>query len=328
MNQPATSVPRISVVIPAYNRARLIGQAVSSVLAQTFTDFELIVVDDGSTDDTGSAVESHRDARVKLVTLPKRRGQSGARNAGIDASSGDWIAFLDSDDEWLPEKLARQMERVDGVPRDYGVVYCACYRQHGDEAPELRPKGDLPEGDLFDELLRGRKAPTPSVYVVKRVALLATSCFDEEMIAASDIDMWLRLAQRSYLFAAVQEPLAIKHDYGSGQIKQDATAKLAGFRRMDRRWGNVMRRRLGDKAYRKWRRKRLRSIAAKQEIRLQEIVAEGQRMYALRHAVGLLPALPWSRPFLAQFLAFGLLGPRLYGRIKPSPRASMLRGRD
>lgn len=328
MSQAAASVPRVSVVIPAYNRAGLVDKAIASVLAQTFNDFGLIVVDDGSTDGTGSAVESYQDARVKLIKLPRRGGQSAARNAGIEASRGEWIAFLDSDDEWLPEKLARQMERVDEGPDDYSVVYCACYRQHAGEAPELRPKGELPEGDLFNELLRGEKAPTPSVYVVKREALLAASGFDERMIAASDIDMWLRLAQRSYLFAAVQEPLAIKHDYGSGQIKQDAMAKLAGFRRMDARWGPVIRQRLGDRVYRKWRGKRLRSIAKKQEANLQELIAHGDRTAALRRAVKLLPALPWSRPFIARLLAFGLLGTNIYRRIAASPSTAKLAGRN
>ncbi len=328
MSQAAASVPRVSVVIPTYNRAGLIGQAISSVLAQTFTDFELIVVDDGSTDDTGKAVESYRDGRITLITRQNRSGQSGARNTGIKASRGEWIAFLDSDDEWLPEKLARQMERVDEGPDDYSVVYCACYRQHAGEAPEVRPKGDLMEGNLLDELLRGRKAPTPSAYAVKRAALTATNGFDETMIAASDIDMWLRLAQRSFLFAAVQDPLAIKHDYGSGQIKQDAMAKLAGFRRMNKRWGPVMRQRLGAKAYREWRDKRLRSIAKKQEANLQEMIAHGDRIEALRRAVRLVPALPWSRTLFAQFLAFGLLGSKLYGRLIASQGAALLPGRD
>ena len=328
MTGATAGIPRVSVVIPAYNRAGLVGKAIASVLAQTFNDFELIVVDDGSTDDTGSTVESYQDARVKLIKLPKRGGQSAARNAGIEASRGEWIAFLDSDDEWLPEKLARQMERVDQGPAGYSVVYCACYRQHETDAPEVRPKGELPEGDLFDELLRGKKAPTPSVYVAQREALLATSGFDQAMIAASDTDMWLRMAQRSYLFAAVQEPLAIKHDYGSGQIKQDAMAKLAGFRAMDRRWGPVMRQRLGDKAYQRWHDKRLRSIARKQEANLQEMIAQGDRTEALRRAVRLLPALPWSRPFAARLLAFGLLGTNIYRRITPSLPAAKLAGRN
>jgi len=323
------AAPRVSVVIPAYNRARLIRQAILSVLAQTFTDFELIVVDDGSTDGTGAEVASFQDPRVRLVTLAKRSGQSGARNAGIAESRGEWIAFLDSDDEWLPEKLARQMARVDQGPADYGAVYCACYRQHAGEAPELRPKGELPEGDLFDALLRGKKAPTPSVYVVKRAALIAAKGFDERMIAASDIDMWLRLARASCLFAAVQEPLAIKHDYGSGQIKQDAMAKLAGFRGMDRRWGPVMRRRLGEKAYQKWRDKRLRSIAKKQGANIEELVARGARAEALRYAVRLLPALPWARRYVARAIGFALFGRAFYGRLAAtSPGTATLTTRD
>src|SRR5215212_3810304 len=99
-------LPRIAVIMPAYNRAGLIGRAIDSVLAQDFDDFELIVVDDGSADDTVEVVRRYDDPRVRLVELGRNQGSNAARNAGIRSASAPLIAFLDSDDAYLPHKLS------------------------------------------------------------------------------------------------------------------------------------------------------------------------------------------------------------------------------
>jgi glycosyltransferase involved in cell wall biosynthesis len=100
----------VSVVIPTYNRASLLGRAIKSVLEQTYQDFEIIVVDDASTDNTEEVVRNLRDRRIRYLRHEKNRGGSAARNTGIRAAWGQYIAFQDSDDEWLPEKLKKQME--------------------------------------------------------------------------------------------------------------------------------------------------------------------------------------------------------------------------
>ena len=104
--------PPVSVVIPAYNRAATIGAAIESVLRQTWEDFELVVVDDGSTDGTLEAARRIADPRLRVVAAPHNMGAAGARNLGVAEARGTWIAFQDSDDEWLPEKLAKQMARL------------------------------------------------------------------------------------------------------------------------------------------------------------------------------------------------------------------------
>ena len=126
--------PSVSVVIPAYNRAATIVAAIDSVLRQTWTDFELIVVDDGSTDGTLAAAAAVADPRLRLVPAPRNLGAAGARNLGVEEARGTWIAFQDSDDEWLPEKLAKQMARLatppaaggngDGREGGWGGCYC------------------------------------------------------------------------------------------------------------------------------------------------------------------------------------------------------------
>jgi len=107
-------VPAVSVIIPTYNRAALVGEALASVQAQSFRDFEVLVVDDGSTDATPEVLAAWREVRV--LRHPRRRGVSAARNTGVAFARGEWLAFLDSDDLWLPAKLARQMAYLAGRP--------------------------------------------------------------------------------------------------------------------------------------------------------------------------------------------------------------------
>lgn len=105
MIEKSEKIPTVSVVIPTYNRAHLVGRAIQSVLNQTYQDFEIIVVDDGSTDNTEEVVKSFNDPRIRYIRHDQNRGGSAARNTGIKMARGEYIAFQDSDDEWLPEKL-------------------------------------------------------------------------------------------------------------------------------------------------------------------------------------------------------------------------------
>src|SRR5215468_5764628 len=105
--------PRVSVVVPVFNRPIAVARAINSVLVQTCQDFEIIVVDDASTDDTAAAVASIRDSRVRSIRHDRNRGGSAARNTGIEAAGAPLVAFLDSDDEWLPSKLERQLAVFD-----------------------------------------------------------------------------------------------------------------------------------------------------------------------------------------------------------------------
>ena len=120
--------PTVSVIIPTYNRAHLIGRAIQSVLNQTYRDFEIIVVDDGSADNTEEVVKSFYDKRIKYIKHKKNKGAAATRNTGIKAARGKYIAFQDSDDEWLPEKLEKQMKVFENAPAKVGVVYTDMWR--------------------------------------------------------------------------------------------------------------------------------------------------------------------------------------------------------
>lgn len=122
-------MPEVSVILPTYNRSKTLDRAIRSVLSQTYKDFELIVVDDGSTDNTEALIKNIilLDKRVKYLKLQTNSDVCKARNTGILASSGKYIAFQDSDDEWLPEKLMKQVEIIKTQPEDVGMVYCFMY---------------------------------------------------------------------------------------------------------------------------------------------------------------------------------------------------------
>ena len=114
----------VSVIIPTYNRETVIGRAIESVLKQTYPHFELLIIDDGSTDQTKRVVERIADERIRYILLEENGGVARARNVGIAEAQYDYIAFLDSDDEWMPEKLELQMERLLDSSLGFGAVYC------------------------------------------------------------------------------------------------------------------------------------------------------------------------------------------------------------
>ena len=309
---PDGSGPRVSVVIPTHNRSHLVTRAIESVLAQTYRGFELVVVDDASSDNTADVVGRIDDPRLRYVRLPKNRGESGAQNAGIAEARGEWVAFLDDDDEWLPGKLECQLARVDELAdAQIGAVLCRCSvrTEDGIRAPQRR--GELPEGEITDNLLAHKQLMTPSVYMAKRSALLAAGGFDETMRWAQDQDLWLRLSQAGCHFAVVPQPLVIYNgEAGPNRMSLDCVTQLRGVVTMARRWGPLMRERLGEAEYERWWAnwsKRLRRHHRKFVRRLER---RGDRGAAWRYVRGMTPALPWGVWFVARALlvaAFGRL---------------------
>ena len=209
----ARSAPPVSVVVPAYNRVATIGAAIESVLRQTYPDFELVVVDDGSTDGTLDAARRVADPRLRIVAAPRNMGAAGARNLGVAEARGTWIAFQDSDDEWLPGKLAGQMARLAASP-ECVACYCGLLTVGAlDARPGARttlryvpdPSVSPAEGDILEPLL-GRNMISTQTLVVRRDVFLALGCFDEETTPIEDWDFALRLASRGRV-AFVDEPL-------------------------------------------------------------------------------------------------------------------------
>jgi glycosyltransferase involved in cell wall biosynthesis len=194
----------VSVIIPTYNRAAMLGDALESVLAQTYQDFEVIVVDDGSTDHTSRVVDRYH-RRVRYIRQ-ENQGHAAAKNTGIATAGGRYIAFLDDDDVWLPRKLALQVDLLESNP-DVGLVYAAGYRVEGGErtlicteAPPFEPEG------VVRRLLKGNFLAICSV-LVRAQALNDAGAFDPAHGPCDDWDMWLRVASRGHRFGHVSQPV-------------------------------------------------------------------------------------------------------------------------
>ena len=189
------SGPRVSVVIPAHNSSATLARALDSVVAQTVQPYETLIVDDCSVDDTIAVAQKYADRGMRVVPLVERGGAAGARNAGIRAAQGEFIAFLDSDDEWLPTKLEKQL-RVLGSDDRLSLVFCSSSLF----SPDGKDLGDIYSGhvptvgpDAWKALLVTNFIATPSV-VARRAQLLALGCFDQSLKIGEDQDMWIRLA--------------------------------------------------------------------------------------------------------------------------------------
>ena len=183
-------MPAVSIVIPTFNRADLLGGALDSVLAQTTGDWECVVADDGSMDGTPDVVASRAggDSRIRLVRIEHGGSPGRSRNAGIRECRGDLIAFLDDDDLWLPGKLASQIALFAGEPN--AAMVCARVDRFGDaEGPWPRSLSKSPD---LRSLLSSNSIACSTV-VVRRSALDRSGLFDETLLRAQDLDLWLRL---------------------------------------------------------------------------------------------------------------------------------------
>ena len=214
-------MPKVSVIIPTYNRLPLLKEAVDSVLRQDFEDFELIVVDDGSTDGTGSEIKPY-GGRVRLLQHPQNRGVSAARNTGVLHAKGKYIAFLDSDDLWVKGKLRIQVSFLDENP-----PYPLCYtdeiwiRRGRRVNPKL--KHAKYSGWIFEKCLP-LCILSPSSAMMRKTLLTKVGLFDEALPVCEDYDFWLRVSIRYPIFF-IDQKLIIKRGGHPDQLSQ-------------RTWGN------------------------------------------------------------------------------------------
>jgi glycosyltransferase involved in cell wall biosynthesis len=223
----------ISAVIPTYNRVHLIIDALDSVVAQSHPVDEIIVVDDGSTDDTEAVVKSWgTNSALGISLIYVRQDNAGgnvARNRGIEEAKGDLIAFLDSDDVWATDKLRKQMAAFT-ADHDLGAVYCGVREVviGSDDPPEV-PVRAYPQGDLLDALLVSDVTAPTSCYVVRQKVFETAGMFDTTLQARQDWDMWIRIA-KDFKIGAVTEALTDLRSHDGPRTVSDPTRELKAYR--------------------------------------------------------------------------------------------------
>jgi len=224
--------PLISVIIPTHNRAELLRRAIKSVLNQTFEDFELIVVDDASTDSTPEVATGFDDPRIRYIRLKKNSGAPTARNTGIKRSRGAFIAFLDDDDEWLPRRLELQMKKFEELEKDFGVVYGAFYYVSQQTGRIIGKRTPAHRGWIYRELLVENFIGSPTL-LIRRECFKRAGLFDPKLTSSQDWDMWLRIA-RYYKFDYVEEAVAKYYVHGK-QITFNLDKYIPGRERFIRK---------------------------------------------------------------------------------------------
>lgn len=220
--------PSLSVVIPAYNNAPLLGHAVQSVREQGHSDLEIIVIDDGSTDNTVEVLEQLQGSDLRSVRQANA-GPAAARNLGIAEASGEWIAFLDADDHWLPGKLSAQFDALRKYP-EAEFSYTDALMRFPD-GHETTSKARNSSTDLFSDLVWGNQLATGTM-LVRRRCFEEVGLFNVGLRTAEDWDMWLRLASRFqsvYVDRALTRCLATEHrahKYGLGMLEKCTLAVI------------------------------------------------------------------------------------------------------
>ncbi|MEW6258871.1 MAG: glycosyltransferase family 2 protein [Thermodesulfobacteriota bacterium] len=228
-------MPLVSVIIPTYNRCAFLRNAIESVLKQTFSDFEILVVDDASQVGVERIVRECRDSRIRLLRHDRNRGEAPARNTGILNATGEYLAFLDDDDEWLPEKLDVQVSVLSRRPLSVGGVYTGFFVVETTDGSILFTKIPSIFGTIYAELLRHNVIGTPSTLMIRRACIEQVGLFDPSIVYGVDHDLYLRIA-RHFAFDCIGKPL-VRYHVHDGRMSNDPDVLLRGMKALTRRYG-------------------------------------------------------------------------------------------
>ena len=220
------SDPLISVVMPSFNRAQLIGRALDSILAQTLTQFEVIIVDDGSTDDTLEILNGFSDQRIAIFQVDHNAGAPAARNAGVAKARSPLIAFQDSDDEWLPGLLAAHVD----VLKHNDASFCQLDQRYGTVRTLYPAPGWQLADDVYAQLLESSHISTQTLAMTKDIFERAGG-FDPAMPRFQDWDLVLRVANIGATFHYITQPLAIAYD-SPDSLTRSVEKGITGRRRL------------------------------------------------------------------------------------------------
>ncbi len=223
-------MPTVSVVIPTYNSARYLAEAVDGAVNQTFKDIEILVIDDGSTDDTQDVVRRY-GAAIRCISQ-ENKGVAVARNHGIAESRGRYVAFLDADDVWRPEKLEKELRALEGHS-EFQACYTAIQVLDGRRQPFVVTRRNDGVPTLEALLRHGNVVGTPSTVVCRRVLFSRVGAFDPGLSQCADWDMWVRLAAVTE-FLYLNEPLVTYRQHGSNMSRDPALLERDSLRVLEK----------------------------------------------------------------------------------------------
>jgi glycosyltransferase involved in cell wall biosynthesis len=219
--------PFFTVIIPTHNRYKLLKKAIRSVIDQSFSDFELLVIDDHSSDHTKQIVKEFEDERIRYILNDRGAGGAGTRNCGIFRAKGQWTAFLDDDDLWLPEKLEVQYKKINEIDDSIGLIYSG----FSYSSPRKRWNAHIiipkKQGRLLDDLLYDNYIGTITTVLIRTHILQTIGGFDERFLAHQDIDLYVRVAAVSNI-TFVSQCLATVFLSSDNRITDNFMKKLQG----------------------------------------------------------------------------------------------------
>jgi glycosyltransferase involved in cell wall biosynthesis len=220
-------MPKISVIILTHNRAALLPRAISSVLNQTYQSFELLIVDDASKDNTREVVGSFCDNRTTYIRHEVNKGEAASRNTGILNSKGEYIAFLDDDDEWLPKKLEMQVNLLESCSERVGGIYAGSLRIDQGTGAVLSQWLPSKRGYLYNEISINNCIGTPSSVLLRKKCFDLVGMFDESIVYGPDYDMWVRIS-KEFHFEYIREPL-IKYFVHDNRLSTNSEKMIRGL---------------------------------------------------------------------------------------------------
>lgn len=227
-------MPKVSVIIPTYNRAEFLRSAIRSVLDQSVQDFEIVIVDDGSKDNTEEIVRSFNDKRIKYIHHETNKGAAGSRNTGLMHSNGEYIAFLDDDDEWLPEKLKMGVDLLENSPPKIGGVYSGFFkvdRTNGRVLVQITP---TKRGDIFHDMFIENWVGTSSIVLLRKGCFEKVGLFDEGIVFGEDYDMWIRIS-KEFHFEYIKTPLVRYYIHGN-RLSTNLGMQIRGYETVSKKY--------------------------------------------------------------------------------------------
>jgi GT2 family glycosyltransferase len=302
----------VTVAVCTFNRAHLVGRAIASALAQTFRDIEILVVDDASSDGTPEVLARLDDSRIRIVRLERNGGISRARNTAIAQARGEWLAFLDDDNEWVPKYLDRQLALAESHPES-AVVYCrAQCRDERTGCTWLSPMA-IRQGRVFRHLVEDWSWNLlMSCTLLRRSALREIDGLDETLKASEDRDLWFRLAQRTE-FTGTPDALVVRHEHTGARLSRNDALLARDGDVLDAKWKTAITATCGRIAYRRWRARLALDVEI---VRAINALESGGRLEGARCVGRMVCHAPWSAPAMTRVLAMTVLGLPAYEHLR------------